>query len=136
MTPETARALEPGTTPGPWEAYDPGDGTARLYAGEGDDSRLLLHNVDSDPHTACVYFTREDGELMAAAPDMRATIAALRWEYAARWPDGSFVNLEDPAASSEETFWTWNRKEVQDAAAELGCSLVRRPAGPVEVVEE
>lgn len=125
MTPEEARALEHGTTPGPWTASEC---TGFIAAAEGERPVLTAERGD--------WWCEEDHRLATAAPDMRATIAALRWEYAARWPDGSFANLEDPAASSEETFWTWNRKEVQDAAAELGCSLVRRPAGPVEVVEE
>lgn len=138
MTPETARSLEHGTTPGPWEAYDPGDGTARMYAGEGEDSRLLLHNVDSDPHTACVYFTREDGELMAAAPDMRATIAAQTWEYAVEVrPD------EDSEWQNTGPWWP----TVEKARAYRGHAIlrlgtpyshdrvIRRLVGPVEVVE-
>ncbi|MGP9720946.1 hypothetical protein [Corynebacterium sp. AOP40-4SA-5] len=127
MTPEEARALEPGTTPGPWEAYDPGDGTARLYAGEGDDSRLLLHNVDSDPHTACVYFTREDGELMAAAPDMRATIAALEWEYRV---EASTHNGWHSVTKWSEEWPLHDRCTPHDNER-----IVRRPVGPVEVVE-
>lgn len=136
MTPEEAIALDPGTTDGPWEAYDPGDGTARMYAGEGEEARPLLHNVDSDPHTACVYFTREDGELMAAAPDMRATIATQTWEYG--------VQVETAPGNWILTGSPW-KPSREDAEAEMNnpnvvpsgwnARLVRRPAGPVEVVE-
>lgn len=70
---------DPGLTPGPWEAYDPGDGTARLY---GDMETCPCPDVDEDargvrlfhrvggsvPAEAMAYMSRPDGELAAAAP--------------------------------------------------------------------
>lgn len=136
MTPEEAQALDPGTTDGPWEAYDPGDGTARMYAGEGEEAKLLLHNIDSDPHTACVYFTREDGELIAAAPDMRATIAALEWEWAVQveTSPGHWLTTGSPwQLSREGAEAEMNNPNV--VPSRWKARLVRRSVGPVEVVE-
>lgn len=139
ITPDHAKALLDGATPGPWEAYDPGDGTARMYAGEGEEARPLLHNVDNDPHTECVYFTLQDGELIAAAPDMLATIAAQTWEYGVEVRDD-----EDIEWLRIGPWWP----TVEKARAYRGHAIlrlgtpyshdrvIRRPVGPVEVVEE
>lgn len=139
MTPETAQALEPGTTPGPWEAYDPGDGTARMYAGEGDNARPLIH--DCDDTTWCssgVYFDRADGDLIAAAPDMRATIAACRIEYGVevRPDEHSEWQHVGPWWDTPEQARAWRgRATLRIGQPYPHDRIVHRLVGPVEVVE-
>lgn len=75
ITPDQAKTLLDAITPGPWEAYDPGDGTVRLYAGEREKSSQLLRDVDGSAwRCALVYFDKPDGELLAAAPDLARTV--------------------------------------------------------------
>lgn len=76
MTPDEARRLLEGTTPGPWEAYDPGDGTARLYG--ADNNRLIEHVTHGG---AGSYMSQPNGVLAAAAPVLAATIAGMREEW-------------------------------------------------------
>ena len=119
MTPEEAQALDPGTTPGPWEAYTvPGDRTTADYAAVSlDDREMVVPPRNGGMGTAL------DAHLIAAAPDMRATIAAQTWEYGVEQATGT-------------TRW-FRSKAMADAHAETygAYLLVRRPVGPVEVVE-
>ena len=80
MTPEKARALLDAATPGPWEAYDPGDGTARLYsyANGADEADRLIGDLGE--------MEKGTGRLAAAAPELAETIANLRYEYAVAVP--------------------------------------------------
>lgn len=65
MTPEQARKLLEGTTPGSWEHSNP-DGITEISAsGEA-------IATDANP---------KDAPLIAAAPDMAAMIASMRAEY-------------------------------------------------------
>lgn len=82
ITPDQASDLLFSTTPGPWEAYDPGDGTVRLYG--ADNTRLVQHVTPGD---AGSYLSQPDGTLAAAAPDMAATIAGLTWQWAVKVGD-------------------------------------------------
>lgn len=124
MTPEEARALEPGTTPVPWE----------VKTGHGDDADVWIESSgvtypDGEPRQICeTTFVDNwaDLGLMAAAPDMRATIAAQTWEW------GTLVPEHDDAP-----VWWPTEKEARRAADEDAMiRLVRRAVGPVEVVEE
>ena len=59
----------------------------------------------------------------------------LRWEYAVEASDGDYLNLNDDAYSGVEVLWTWHRTVAEEVQAACGGTLVRRLAGPVEVVE-
>lgn len=124
MTPEEAIALEPGTTPGPWTASEC---TGFIAAAEGERPVLTAERGD--------WWCEEDHRLAAAAPDMRTTIAALRWEYAVENSDGDFLDLNDDAYSGVEVLWTWHRTVAEEVQATHGGTIVRRLVGPVEVVE-
>lgn len=118
MTPETARALEPGTTPGPWEAKSyPYEG---MVIWGGDDGL-----VESDADLA----------LIAAAPDMRATIAEMRWEYGVEDAYGvtAWMVCDYPEGAQDSE--TEAREYLSTFGPDSIARLVRRPVGDVEVVE-
>ena len=78
MTPEEARDLLDGTTPGPWFFDDDMDG--RVYT--------IGPIVPIDVGLSC---STDDAALAAHAPDMAAMIAGMREEYAVSLPDGQLV---------------------------------------------
>lgn len=116
MTPEDARAIEPGTTPGPWTARHGSDNTSYVREEEWFSAigSAEFGHVDAE-------YTPADANLIAAAPDMRATIAAQTWQWGRLGGGGVEWHNTEAAA----------RQHV--AVARGG--LVRRPVGPVEVVE-
>ena len=69
-------------TPGPWEVYDPGDGTARLWTvrDNEDDAERLIHEPIG-------YLDWDNGELIANAPAdlayLLARVATLEAQVAA-----------------------------------------------------
>ena len=68
--------------------------------------------------------------------DQPDTTDGFRWEYAVEDLNGDILDLNDDAYSDAETLWTWDRAVAEEThAAEYGSKLVRRLAGPVEVVE-
>lgn len=76
---DRARDALNNATPGPWEAYDPGDGTARLYG--GDNQHLVKAVSSAHPAIAAqVYLERADGELAALAPELAAEVVRLHDE--------------------------------------------------------
>lgn len=88
MTPEEARALLAGTTPGPWSwryhlwVGDP-DGPDRDYESLGpDEDRHALETNDGEGYSSWVSAEEADKELIAAAPALAATIASMRTEWA------------------------------------------------------
>ena len=67
--------------------------------------------------------------------DQPDNIDGFRWEYAVEDLNGDILDLNDDAYSDVEMLWTWNREVAEEThAAEYGSTLVRRLAGPVEVV--
>ncbi|MGP5931643.1 hypothetical protein [Corynebacterium glyciniphilum] len=135
MSPEEAQALEPGTTPGPWEAYTvPGDRTTADYVAVSlGDREMVVPPRNGGMGTAL------DAHLIAAGPDMRATIAAMEWQYGVEVrPD------EDSEWLRIGPWWP----TVEKARAYRGHAIlrlgtpyshdrvIRRLVGPVEVVEE
>lgn len=52
-------------TPGEWEAYNPGDGTRRLYTNDGSDDGARLVKVIGG-HGSSAYLEAHDGDLIAA----------------------------------------------------------------------
>lgn len=129
MTPEEARALEPGTTPGPWEWKDNcAEGlSSRAYDSLGNDTHHALETWDGDSYASWVVASDEDKALIAAAPDMRATIAVQTWEYRIEEWGGNYWY---PCAE-----WDGDASLFDGYTAREGERLVRRPVGPVEVVE-
>ncbi|WP_312981026.1 hypothetical protein [Corynebacterium sp.] len=140
MTPETARALEPGTTPGPWEwrehKHTPYkvEGPDRDYQSLGTADSHALHTQDAEDYASWFVGSDEDKALIAAAPDMRAYIASQTWEWRAEiFEDGAWMDVWGEWWDEGETA----REDFQFITEHLGRSarLVRRPVGPVEVVE-
>lgn len=74
MTPDKARALLDGTTPGPWHCRD--------------DAGLLAVASDSGP--VAIDVNEADAALVAAAPDMAAMRAGMRTEYRTEEWQGSY----------------------------------------------
>ena len=114
ITPDQARKLLDGATPGPWEA---------LFDNEAieTDKSTVLYNTDG-----AVEWGRNiehDVPLAAAAPDLAQTIAGMRWEYGVEQATGT-------------TQWFRARPMAEAHAQVHGCfRLVRRLVGPVEVAE-
>ncbi|MGO1992981.1 MAG: hypothetical protein ACTH2Y_14235 [Corynebacterium sp.] len=121
MTPEEARALEHGTTPGPWTASEC---TGFIAAAEGERPVLTAERGD--------WWCEEDHRLAAAAPDMRATIAAQTWEYRAQYREvwGAWLDVTR-WTNEEEARLSLTPYQMKNATTRL----VRRLVGPVEVEE-
>ena len=88
MTPDEARALLAGTTPGPWEvdhdhAWEPGVWSP--------DSIIFGPYYDRQDMEQWEAGTPEDLRLAAAAPTLAAMIAGMHEEYSVRLPDGQIV---------------------------------------------
>lgn len=80
MTPDEARALLDGTTPGPWEwRWD--TGLISLFGAKGESVATDLEVQDSD--------------LTAAAPTLAAMVAGMRTEYRAEYREtwGEWIQL-------------------------------------------
>lgn len=130
MTPEEARDLEPGTTPGPWEV--------ERYDGFGAPITNSIGPIMSACNCDGLYVEDADANLAAAAPDMRATIAALRWGYAVevRPDEDSEWQHAGPWWDTIEKARAWRGTAViRIGHPHARDRLVRRPVGPVEVVE-
>ncbi|WP_288891197.1 hypothetical protein [uncultured Corynebacterium sp.] len=83
MTPEEARKLLDGTTPGPWEPHQK-------------HHKVLVNNRQQFAVCAMPGDEPEDYanfNLIAAAPDMAATIAGMRPEYGVQIPPGRLVGV-------------------------------------------
>ena len=126
MTPEEAQALNPGTTDGAWEAYTvPGDRTTGDYVAVSlGDREMVVPPRNGGMGTAL------DAHLIAAAPDMLATIAAQTWQYGAQ------------CDSCKRLIWRVRREDAEGLAVSMSrmhpeCSyrLVGRPVGPAEVID-
>ncbi|WP_420100165.1 hypothetical protein [Corynebacterium sp.] len=116
MTPEEAQDLDPREDHGPWTATGMGI-VLDSYA------TPLVRSPDGN-------MGQQVADLVAAAPDMRATIAALRWEYAleSEWSDGKWTTTTGWFPAPE-------RARADLVLDGMPTRLVRRPVGPVEVVE-
>lgn len=126
ITPDQAGRLKRDATDGPWEAYDPGDGTARLY---GPDNARLIRHVSGGTAAAGSFMSRPDGKLAAAAPDLAQTIAGMRWEYAVE-------HEHSPGNWHQVTQWGPEENPYQPGYGPGDDErIVRRLVGPVEVAE-
>lgn len=81
MTPDEARALLDGTTPGPWEWREGKDQNGEFVALRGPDGVDALRTWDGDLYASGVHGTTADKALASAAPDLAATIAGMREEW-------------------------------------------------------
>ena len=81
MTPDEARALLDGTTPGPWEWREGKDQNGEFVALRGPDGADALRTWDGDLYASGVHGTDADKALAAAAP----TLAAMRAEMREEW---------------------------------------------------
>ena len=87
MTPDKARALLDGTTPGPWEWREGKDQNGEFVALCGPDGVDALRTWDGDLYASGVHGTNADKALAAHAPDMAAMIAGMREEWGVKWDD-------------------------------------------------
>ena len=84
MTPDEARRLLDGTTPGPWEwvdCDDEGGGVHMALRNPAGDKAVITEDAES--YQSGVTGTPEDLRLCAAAPTLAAMIAGMREEYQA-----------------------------------------------------
>ena len=82
MTPDEARDMLEGTTPGPWKWREGKDQNGEFVALSGPDGADALRTWDGDLYASGVHGTNADKALAAHAPDMAATIAGMKFEYA------------------------------------------------------
>ena len=135
ITPDQARELLSGATPGPWEhqaGYLPGDNRDGNVIMTGN---LVLATYDGG-YGGNPEWTNSLGNLplVAAAPDLAQTIAGMRYEYAVEMmDDGEWKDIWDLWSTEKEA-----RKEYASLAHADSIGdyrLVSRLVGPVEVVE-
>ena len=116
MTPEEARALLDGTTPGPW-FFD-------------DDMAGRMHKIGPIvPAGTELECTTDDAALAAHAPDMAAMIAGMReeWGVAVTYPGLSEV--------VEWGFGTRDGAEAEGESLDTEYRIVRRYVTEPEVIE-
>lgn len=85
MTPEEARELLKGTTPGPWgwcRNYRDEDGHEDDFMSLGNTEKTAIRTGDSSGHWSYVDGSPSDLALCAAAPLLAETIAGMQAEYA------------------------------------------------------
>ena len=108
ITPDQARELLDGATPGPWDAsFDNEADATRLYPWGGDEE---IEDTDS-------------WELARRAPELAQTIAGMQTEWGVEQATGT-------------TQWFRSRPMAEAHAEVRGAfRLVRRLVGPAEVAE-
>ena len=111
MTPDQARALLDGTTPGPWEWREGKDQNGEFVALCGPDGADALRTWDGDLYASGVHGTNADKALAAAAPTLAAMLAGMREEWSRQalisgdpeWHPIRWCRSRDEA---ERTYWT------------------------------
>ena len=96
MTPDEARDLLDGTTPGPWKwRWDTG----------------LLSVFDVEEEPVAIDLDVQDSDLIAAAPDMARMIAGMReeWGVSCRWANDNTARIEWGNDTRDEAV-RWARK--------------------------
>jgi hypothetical protein len=113
ITPDQARELLDGATPGPWWIH-PAYGTVEPDVISGEGFRFVA--------------TDEDLNLSAKAPDLAQTIAGMTevWGVEEQADDGGWWRI---------TTWHMNLKDLDAFHDRPGHRLVRRLVGPVEEAE-
>lgn len=126
ITPDQAGDLLPGITPGPWEIH-PDHGTVEPDVIGGEGCRFEASDTDLD--------------LIAAAPDLAQTIAGMteQWRHEAWHDRGDGIGPWRSLCWPHDDGWRNTREsadfDLAQAEGTFKHRLVRRLAGPVEVVE-
>ena len=126
ITPDQARELLYGATPGPW-------GRTGMGALTDTDGKVLVHDPDGNMDDS-------DANLAAAAPDLAQTIAGMTEEWGVSRANALFpVREEEHPMGAHFTPDRAEAEGVRDRMAKLNphthYRLVRRLVGPVEVKE-
>ena len=121
MTPDKARALLDGTTPGPWQWREGKDQNGEFVALCGPDGADALRTWDGDLYASGVHGTDADKALAAAAPTLAAMLAGMREEWGVH-VTGYPKNIadwweicDDPADSIE---WFADEEAAEEFAVE------------------
>ena len=111
MTPEEARNLLKHTTPGPWEVS-----SSRSVVG----INIMMYSASPETERQ-----RADTALIAAAPDMAATLAGMHEEWGVRWP-----------ADDISPEWTaWGFRSAEDACEHIvDLSAPDKPSPDIRIV--
>ena len=129
ITPEQADQWSQRATGGPWYVHTvPGHPDETCIYDETGNMCIAVEPAGSD-------YLEADLTIAAAAPDLAQTIAGMEWEYGLRQP------RPEPHAEGE-LYTSWGYRLFAAKAAFAGltdrgveCYIVRRLAGPVEVVD-
>ena len=135
MTPNKARDLLDGTTPGPWEWREGKDQNGEFVALCGPDGADALRTWDGDLYASGVHGTDADKALAAAAPTLAAMIAGMREEWGV---EATHYRDSDP-----HTRWGYtDRQDAEAFARYMGkdprwnaVRVVRRYVTTPEVIE-
>jgi len=123
ISPDQARELLDGATPGPW-MLNPYGNILQGDSMEGPVTAVIGLMYRNDPDDTA------SGELMAAAPELAQTIAGMRWEWRCEADfDGTWAGLTTWESSPDYARATMQRRH------RYPVRLVRRLVGPVEVTE-
>lgn len=132
MTPDKARDLLEGTTPGPWEWREGKDQAGEFVSLRGPDGVTdALRTWDGDLYASGVDGTDADKALVAAAPTLAAMIAGMRTEYAIAYLDldGNITLMDEgyetPAAAQR-------RRAQLLEKVRPHTRIMRRPVGEWE----
>lgn len=99
VTPAQARGMLDGTTPGPWHAEDDGD-----VFDVSNERAILVATVES-PETEYRAQDEADARLIAAAPDLAATVAGEPERVAAAFRAGAEAMREACAEAADSIRW-------------------------------
>ena len=132
ITPEQARELLDGATPGPWRSE---------YDNEiiETNTSIVLYNTDGD--VSWGHNIEHDVPLIAAAPDLAQTIAGMteQWRHEAWHDRGDGVGPWRSLGWPHDDGWRNTREsadfDLEQADGTFKHRLVRRLVGPVEVVD-
>lgn len=143
MTPEEARDLLDGTTPGPWEWADGKDNDVEYEALRGPGGVNALRTQDAEEYASWIVGTNANKALAAAAPTLAAMIAGMREEWGVH-VTGYPKNIADwweicdgPADSTE---WFADEEAAEAFATEredegFNTRIVRRYVTETEEIE-
>lgn len=112
MTPDQARDLLDGTTPGPWKWVSGKDDNIEYEALRGPDGANALRTQDAEMYASWIHGTDADKALAAHAPDMARTIAAMQPKYRAEYQTvGGHWFPTDHCRSYRDTWGTKQKAE-------------------------
>ena len=135
ITPDQARELLDGATPGPWKKRRDRDGTPiAVVVSAGPTER---HHIMTAEPACSEERAQADTGLIAAAPDLAQTIAGMTEEWGVERDRPCSAYIDGTVA--RWTAWIGDEARARKACAMLprggNPRLVRRLVGPVEVTE-